>query len=117
MKKFRFIGTPTNYKWRINPIKDEIYDIFRCKSSFGEGWVDSIFDNLANSSDWQEVDDDLNPVLIKNQKPLHKETDLGYFVGLYIQLQGNEHANPDIEWAITQAKKLINQLDNETERN
>lgn len=58
MRTFRFIGDPKDYDWKIKPIKGELYDFERVKSSYGHiWWRDEIFNELSESDDWQEVID------------------------------------------------------------
>lgn len=106
MRKFRFVGDPSDY---LGVEKNKVY----CENHMQKDWdvnVSKLFELYPE--DWQEVITELQT----EPKPLHKDTDLGYFTIKYLQMQGVSKGNPDIVWAIIQAKKLIEQLDNETNR-
>lgn len=111
MRKFRFVGHPDNYsRWEKLPIFNMVFDEKSHAEYYGIG-AESAWKILENMPDWQEVFD--------NPKPLHKDTDLGYFAGLAMQgLCSNKRFldapfDEISELSISQAKELIKQLDKE----
>jgi len=110
MKKFKFVGDPETYGWDDKPVVGKIYDGTHKGYNVDDDFESSPIEEWPKNEggqDWEEVTE---------QKPLHKDTDLGYFVIMYLQMQGVSKGNPDIVWAIRQAEKLINKLDHETNR-
>ena len=106
MRKFRFIGDPS--EWDGDFEKDKIY----AETFIPKGWNYNIVEGALNfPDDWEEVFDE--------PKKLHKDTDLGYFAGLALQaiLINDKNFGTDtdfqIEIAIHKAQKLIQQLDQE----
>jgi spermidine/putrescine-binding protein len=125
MRKFRFIGDPGD--WGCDLQKNKIYSADMIVTNgyddeFGYDWV-VLRCAENNPEDWEEVFD--------KPKKLHKDTDLGYFSGLALQailsnpntagqiraVYGNVTAEKADEIvskkAITIAKELIKQLDQE----
>lgn len=115
MRRFRFIGNPKEYRWENPPVYFKAYDFNQFKKDFGFGADLEIFNELQNSEDFREVFDD--------PKPLHKDTDLGYFAGLAMQALVSNNFSPTgyqngsredlMEEATRIAKELIKQLDQE----
>ena len=111
MRKFRFIGDPEDYDiWKIKPVVNQVYDWELFKKNHGT-LKDRDIDCFYEDEDWEEV--------IDNPKPLHKDTDLGYFAGVAMQsiLLSDSYksasARTKVENAIFLAKELIKQLDQE----
>ena len=82
MRRFRFIGDPKEYSGDFQ--KEAIYDysVLGASVSNIEMNVEWLFNEYTE--DWQEVFDNDGGTIIK---PLHKDTDLGYFSGLAMQGQ------------------------------
>lgn len=122
MRRFRFVGDPSGYRWNVDLVKNEVYDGDRELNGFMslEKTLKAVKDRCNDDSmlkDWQEVFDDPT-------KPLHKDTDLGYFAGLAMQaqftqmdkyLEEYDHGwiDPFIRNSIILAKEIIKQLDKE----
>jgi hypothetical protein len=108
MRKFRFIGEPVNSYYLLE--KNSIYNANTIVTDghddeFGYGW-DVLRYAEENPEDWEEI------------KPLHKDTDLGYFAGVAMQgiLQDSNWITNPIEAAkraVEYSKELIKQLDQE----
>lgn len=123
MRRFRFVGDPSGYNWKISPIKGEVYDFDRFKKSHGDCYSVEVFECFHSYEDWQEVFDEpqvFNRVHF-NEKPLHKDTDLGYFAGLTMaaiiksgDLRFGSNAQEITFTAFNLAKEIIKQLDKET---
>lgn len=115
MRRFRFIGDPSLYhRWNSLPEFDKVYSVDDYNKMWGNGDFDESF--IDDLTDWIEVSQ-IDP------KPLHKDTDLGYYSGL--AMAGLMHSNLDSDGgyilsrddlareSIGQAKELIKQLENE----
>ena len=105
MRKFRFVGDPDEYDWDEKPIVGKVYPGthkgYYIENDFESRPIELWFNDFPE--DWEEVTE----VETVTKKPLHKDTDLGYFAGLMV-------ANGAmVEDAIYKAKELIKQLDNE----
>jgi hypothetical protein len=104
MRKFKFIGDPKDYNNDV--IFGEIY-LENYKPNGGPLSVIGYF----GLPEWEEV--------IEKVKPLHKDTDLGYFAGLAMggMLSSRSLLNDNqlCFESIKLAKELIKQLDNELE--
>ena len=89
MRRFRFIGDPKQYNWDDKPVVYQIYPethTGKIKSMQWESKPLSRWDDPELLIDWQEVFDG-KPYIREIPKPLHKDTDLGYFSGLAMQGQ------------------------------
>lgn len=106
MRRFRFVGDPKEYQWDVLPVVGKIYDgdfMWTYKGEIAGNPLQKWWNEEPENGDWQEVFDE--------PKPLHKDTDLGYYAGLAmlgaitrgIPLSGKE--------CIDAAKELIKQLD------
>ena len=100
MRRFRFVGYPDNYsKWLKKPVFNMIFDekthAEYCGTGASQGW--KVLENLP---DWEEVFE-------TKPKRLHKDTDLGYFAGVFAA------SGCDISDSVNKAKRLIKQLDKE----
>jgi hypothetical protein len=115
MKRFRFVGDPTEYetkKYGQSFKVGKIYD----PSHLGEGRKLPVLEYAKDfPNDWQAVFDE--------PKPLLKDTDLGYFSIEIIKAifqstpvrQGeNKSGNEFVTDCINLAKELIKQLEEET---
>jgi hypothetical protein len=122
MRKFRFVGDPKTYGWDNKPVVGEIYDATHkgyCVEDDFESLPIEEWPKNEGGQDWEEVTE-TEP----EPKPLHKDTDLGYFAGLAMQGILANHSGRDsvyiervVSDSIDCAKELIKQLDNETTRN
>ena len=104
MRKFRFIGDPEDYN------NDVIFGEIYLENYQPNKWPLSVI-GYFGLPEWEEV--------IEKPKPLHKDTDLGYFAGVAMQsiLLSDSYksasARTKVENAIFLAKELIKQLDQE----
>jgi hypothetical protein len=104
MRKFRFIGDPEDYN------NDVIFGEIYLENYQPKKWPLSVI-GYFGLPEWEEV--------IEKPKPLHKDTDLGYFAGVAMQsiLLSDSYksasARTKVENAIFLAKELIKQLDQE----
>jgi len=106
MRKFRFIGDPEDYN------NDVIFNEIYLENYQPKKWPLSVI-GYFGLPEWEEV--------IEKPKPLHKDTDLGYFAGLFLQsdvikrsLYTDEYDDERCTLAINLARELIRQLDEET---
>jgi hypothetical protein len=101
MRKFRFIGDPEDYN------NDVIFGEIYLENYQPNKWPLSVI-GYFGLPEWEEV--------IEKPKPLHKDTDLGYFAGLIFQGMminsnwGGTFISMSID-AVNAAKQLIKQLD------
>lgn len=115
MRRFRFVGNPDEYRWKINPVYGKIYDLDNFIKSMGLNVSKEYFNDLGNFKDFQEVFDE--------PKPPHKDTDLGYysfeimksFISSPNATFSNQVSNSIfVSHCIELAKELIKQLDAES---
>ena len=77
MRKFRFVGDPTEYEWDERPIKFKVYDgdfLWRRNGEIAEIPLQDWFNDEGTDGDWEEL-----------SSPLLKDTDLGHFAGFAMQ--------------------------------
>lgn len=84
MRRFRFLGDPS--EWHQDP------------NMYGD--VEKAFFSKHYPEEWQEI----------FEKPLYKDTDLGYYTQYFISLSPEKTSASDIDFAIIKAKYIIKQL-------
>lgn len=94
----------------------EIYELVRVDSD-GDFWLKTI-DSDGSISDFAYFPKEVEQVFEPESKPLHNDTDLGYYAGLamveYIRQYGNGWNERIASESIATAKELIKQLDKES---
>lgn len=112
MRKFK-IKNGTDVYRLFGHTAGEVYELDQIDSS-GDIWLKT--DNKYRS--WCYSPDEVEEVFEEPNKPLHKDTDLGYFAGLAMQVmlantnvyEKENGCKNSIEWA----KELIKQLDEQS---
>ena len=116
MRRFRFVGDPNMFDWDLKPVLGDIYPETHFGTKKGIPFT-PVFANGVDTDHWQEVFDHIG---LPTPKPLHKDTDLGYFAGLAMRglLSDSSLSYQTSDWAeklsmdsIKAAKELIKQLD------
>lgn len=111
MRKFRLNRNLVEIKHIYPSLVNRVSGIFSI-DEIPEGLCSTIKSLIADfPNDWEEVFEQETANIVvgrADKKPaLHKDTDLGYFVGVLLQAGFNIHT------VVADAKELIKQLDNE----
>jgi hypothetical protein len=129
MRRFRFVGDPSEYLWDEIPVLGKVYPethTGKIKSADWESDPLSKWHTADLLKDWQEVfyepiikgSLEVDPNATITNSTLLKDTDLGYFAGLIIpsvyQSWGSGHDERVIEESISLAYQLIKQLEKES---